>query len=566
MPASVVSNDEVSKGVTVSSERPGTGSRQRKHRGFDLQLRDWKLQSMITLSVLACLVTTFVIYPHHRYHFSLDGALYLVASTAPIIPMVLVGRRFPTLRRPWQYMAAGVALNAVANVIFALHDQLMKPVPNPAPSDVFYLLSYCSFIIGVALLTQGSFGGVRLSVRLDGVIAGLAVASLVSFAWFSPLQAAGGSTIHIVVDLAYPMFDLVMLVWLVAALAPQRFRPNLSTGLLIAGVLWFIVGDVIHVNQLAANSTSALSFADVTFVIGIWLMGLAASAQDRRNVVERSALSGTSLSVAVPVVSGAIAIGVIAARWLWNRPPEVGGLALAALALVVGRMWLALRVERRLVLSTTVDARTDSLTNLPNRRYLFERIDELLRLEKREHVGVILIDLDGFKEVNDTLGHAVGDSLLSIISHRFAARLGGRGILTRLGGDEFAAICICSEVELVTIAMELLSTTREPYAFDGLMVTVGASMGIAVADGDTEDPYQLLHRADKAMYEAKRTQCGIRVSQSPSAEQCSDRYDSQVSTTEFEASTRLRLASQRDDSVAKYQVIDHAFGWSAHQE
>ena len=215
---------------------------------------------------------------------------------------------------------------------------------------------------------------------------------------------------------------------------------------------------------------------------------------------------------AVPVVSGVIAIGVIAACWTWSRPPEVGALALAALTLVVGRMWLALREERRLVLSSTLDARTDSLTKLPNRRYFFERVDELLRFDGHEQVGVILIDLDGFKEVNDNLGHVAGDALLIVIAHRFAARLGSRGSLARLGGDEFAAICVCSEAELIGIAEELLATTHEPYAYDGLLVKVGASMGVAVAHRDGNDPFQLLHSADLAMYEAKRSQSGISVS------------------------------------------------------
>ena len=409
-------------------------------------------------------------------------------------------------------MAAGVAFNAIADIVFVLHDQQLSPVPNPAPSDVFYLLSYASFILGVAMLTHVNLGGARTSVRLDGVIAGLAIASLVSFVWFAPLLTSGGGAIHAEVDLAYPMFDLMMLVWLVAALAPHRFRPNLSTGLLIGAVLWFSAGDVIHVNGLVSNSSAAVSFSDVTFVIGIWLMGLAASAQDRRNWVERSALVRTSLSVAaVPVASGVIAIGVIAACWVWSRPPEVGGLALAALTLVVWRMWLALREERRLVLTSTVDARTDALTGLPNRRYLFEQVDELLRLNGHDRVGLILIDLDGFKEVNDSLGHVAGDEILAIIAHRFVTRLGGRGLLARLGGDEFAAIGVCSEAELAKIARDLLTTTHEPYALDGLLVKVGASMGVAVADCDTDDPYRLLHHADQAMYEAKRNQSGISV-------------------------------------------------------
>ncbi len=521
MPVTVVGSDGLFAGGKEVTH-VGTSPKGSRLTAFSNLGRDRRLQSMIAVSVLACVVSTFMVRPHHRYDLSLDGALYLIASTVPIVPMILVGRRVPAQRRAWRFMVGGVALNAIADVVYVLHDQRLNPIPNPAPSDVFYLLSYASFILGVAFLTQVNVDGARVSLRMDGVIAGLAVASLVSFGWYAPLLASGGGALHVAVDLAYPMCDLVMLVWLVAAMAPYRFRPSLSTALLIGGFLWFIAGDVLHVNGLASNSLHATSFTDVTFVIGVWLMGLAASAQDRRNWAERGTQVNASLSVAaVPVVSGVIAIGVIAASWIWNRPPEVGGLALAALALVVGRMWLALREERRIVMSSTVDARTDSLTRLPNRRHLFERMDELLRLDGHDGLGLILIDLDGFKEVNDTLGHVAGDEILAIVAHRFAVRLGTRGLLARLGGDEFAAICVCSDAELVTIAQELLTTTNEPYALDGLLVNVGASIGVAVADRESDDPYRLLHRADQAMYEAKRSRSGISahvLSEVPSCE------------------------------------------------
>ena len=477
---------------------------------WTLLARDALVQLIIAACVLSTLVTTFVVYPHHRYNVSLDGALYLVAITVPAAAMIITARRSPEVRRPWLFMASGVFLNSVADVVYTTLDAHHHHIPNPGVSDVFYLLSYSSFLVAVTLFTRANADRVRVSLRLDGIIAAVAVASLVAFIWYVPLTSSGGGLVRVVVDMAYPMMDLVMLMLLATALVPLHYRPTWSSGLLIAGIGWLLVGDVLHVSAIAHKTVHAVSFADMTFVIGTWLIGLAASLHDRRSASRRGRHEEVSLSVAaVPVLSGVIALGVIAANGAWRRPPEVEALALMALALVMVRMWLALREERRLVLTSSRDARTDALTGLANRRRLFELIEELRRATGPLSVGVILIDLDGFKEVNDEIGHAAGDELLRIIAQRFVHRLADRGTLARLGGDEFALVRVAPLEDLVSLAHELLATTHEEFALQGHRIRLSASMGVAL-DAAT-DPFELLRRADVAMYEAKRERTGVSV-------------------------------------------------------
>jgi len=471
---------------------------------------DARVQELMAISVIACLIATFWHNPSHQYGLTFSGVAYGLAITLPIIPMLSAARRRPETAVAWRFMALAVVLNTAADLVYVVHDARLSPTPVAAPSDILYLLSCGSFIVGVVLLTQVNLGQVRASVRLDGIIAGFATASFASFLWFGPLLAASGGEVQALVQMAYPMFDLVMLVLLVAALAPYRYRPNWSTGLLIAGVLSFVVGDIIHVNQVVSRSAVTTTFSDLTFVVGIWLMGLAASSRDDRVLSTRRSLAAASPSVAaVPVGAGLLSIAVIGARWVWNRPAEVGLLALAALALVLVRMWMTLREERRLVLTSNEDARTDALTGLPNRRYLFERAEVMLAHDIS--VGVILIDLDGFKEVNDALGHGAGDVLLGIVGSRFVECLGDRGSIARLGGDEFAVVCAGSEETLVEIAGELLMTTSEPCVLQGLHVRLGASMGIAMSLAVGGDPFELLRGADVAMYEAKKNKLGVSV-------------------------------------------------------
>jgi diguanylate cyclase (GGDEF)-like protein len=423
-------------------------------------------------------------------------------------------RRSVELRGAWGAMATGVALNAIGNLVWTYHDQNLNPVPDPAPSDAFYLASYLGLIIGVAILTQSSFGRVRVSVRLDGVIAGLAIGAVCGMLWFGPLLKASGRPLAIIVNMAYPACDLVLIVLLVAGLAPHRYRPNWTTLLLMTGLIWFVVGDVVSLNQVAAGTYMTGTPLDACWPVGIFFMGLASSVRDRRRSGgSRSSVTSLSGITVVPVVFGIVSLGVIAATLVRRDSAIVLSMAIAALGLVIARMWLSLREVRQSSVNYQ-DARTDYLTGLPNRRAFLERLQSTFLSEQTEgmRAGVLLVDLDGFKEVNDALGHAAGDQLLCVVANRFDHLLGNRGILARLGGDEYALACpVTREEELVEIAHEFSRSLSDPSVIDGTSVRVGASIGVAVAQPDRATAGELLRCADVAMYEAKRMQCGVSV-------------------------------------------------------
>ncbi|MCJ2015092.1 EAL domain-containing protein [Methylobacterium sp. J-076] len=163
---------------------------------------------------------------------------------------------------------------------------------------------------------------------------------------------------------------------------------------------------------------------------------------------------------------------------------------------------------RRAVEAGTAElARLDSLTGLANRRMLRERLGESLdRLDRYgEPCAVLLIDLDRFKPVNDTLGHAVGDALLVKVADRLRSAVRAADTVARIGGDEFVVIqagAACQE-DVAVLARRLVDLVGRTYIVDGQLLTIGASVGAALAPQDGTDADRLLKHADLALYRAK---------------------------------------------------------------
>jgi diguanylate cyclase (GGDEF)-like protein/PAS domain S-box-containing protein len=162
--------------------------------------------------------------------------------------------------------------------------------------------------------------------------------------------------------------------------------------------------------------------------------------------------------------------------------------------------------DRRLLQDElTFQAFHDALTGLPNRALMLNRMDQALAAsEDGAGVTVLLIDLDGFKDVNDSLGHQAGDSLLCQVADRLTRCLRGTDTAARLGGDEFAVVFDGSPaIPITEITARILAAIREPIDVDGRAIRVGASIGVAVSGPDGVTSADLLRDADIAMYAAK---------------------------------------------------------------
>lgn len=158
----------------------------------------------------------------------------------------------------------------------------------------------------------------------------------------------------------------------------------------------------------------------------------------------------------------------------------------------------------------------DALTSLPNRSFFHERLDGTLAKTPplRQAFAVLYLDLDGFKAINDSHGHGIGDQLLGIVAQRLQRAIRAEDMVSRLGGDEFACLVLglASHQQLKRLAAHLFDVVSAPVRIGELRLTVRPSIGIALCPDDGVTAQSLLDRADAAMYHAKREQIGYAFS------------------------------------------------------
>jgi diguanylate cyclase (GGDEF)-like protein len=189
-------------------------------------------------------------------------------------------------------------------------------------------------------------------------------------------------------------------------------------------------------------------------------------------------------------------------------------------------------------------ARHDSLTALPNRTSFHEAITDAIQ-DRHVPAAVLLMDLDRFKEVNDTLGHRYGDLLLVQVAQRFKDVIGSQGRIARLGGDEFAVISPASDrQEATALAHRIADTLRDPFELEEMVVDVQASVGIALFPEHGHGVETLLQKADVAMYRAKETRSNVAL--------YDERHDHH-SPAKLALTAELRTAVANEEIVLWYQ-------------
>ncbi len=417
--------------------------------------------------------------------------------------LVLAGLVDPARRNARWLMAGAVLLWGAGSAV--LHQgEALTDKEFPGTAELLFVPAYT--FLATSLLA-GSRANHRAGpkVWLDTVLICGGLVSVVGIVLASPLNVRLGDTVGgagLLLQFFYPLLGLLLAIVVVAQVLLGMRGRGRDTRLTLAGLCGLAGCDLVFFVATAAGSYWGSFVTDVLYGVVFAVLTTAActrpsTAPARPRGQQRGAL--------LPAAAGVAMLALVlrpagAGEWFVTAPAVLTLLAAGA------RMVIALR-EARGAAEARKLSRTDDLTGLLNRRAILADVDQ--RLAHHVPVSLMLLDLDGFKEVNDSLGHCAGDALLQSVGERLVASLPSSARVSRVGGDEFALLVDVSEPhELLRLAGRLRSVIEEPVTVDGLDLTVRASIGLTVAAAEDTDAVHLLRRADVAMYRAKHLRLG----------------------------------------------------------
>jgi diguanylate cyclase (GGDEF)-like protein len=400
-------------------------------------------------------------------------------------------------RRAWLVLGAGLAAWALASILPAFQSERGVVADVPAPTDAVAVLFYVGVGVAMYLLARDRVSAPRASLYVDASIA--ALAALAFGAALSHQAAVAEGAVEIAAfatDFAYRVGNLAILATVAAALAFTGWRPGRSWILAAAGVAGIALGDLLHVHQAGAGFRPDGAVGLVGAVSAVIVCYGAFEPVDPN---ERS-LSSYWRVLLVPMAFAFLAVAVL----VYNELRPIGtvafGFAIATLLGAIVRPALGFRENVRVLSRSKHEALTDALTGLGNRRKLMIDLREQIRAAD---VGssriLILFDLDGFKQYNDTFGHPAGDALLARLGANLQKAVGPYGGVYRMGGDEFCVLLkvgVASARTLTSIAAAALSERGEGFA-------VKSSYGAVMLPQEAREPARALRIADQRMYSQK---------------------------------------------------------------
>ncbi len=410
----------------------------------------------------------------------------------------LRSRRTRRERTAWRLISLALTSYCFGNLWF-----VYGPVASgPSPADVGWLGFYGLALVATVMLTASRLRA-GTTAWLDGSIAGVGAGAVAAaFVFRHVVDVSAFPVLAAIVSIAYPVADLTLIILVVTIGHGVRGKDR-SWWLLAGGFVAFFAGDLVCLYQTSTGVWNPYGVWEPVWPLGATLVGWAACSTSSVRVPK-----WTRPSLVVPSVFAAAAIGLLLAGQWMTLPIAAVAMAIITVSLAGVRGALTLREVQSLTASR-VEGRVDQLTRLPNRRRLVEHLAGELR-SADQSTAILVLDLDRFKEINDSLGHAVGDRLLARVGTRLGAAAPPGALLARLGGDEFALVLSAhDEHGAAAVAWTLQDALRGPFALAGLRVSVQASIGVAASPGHGRSAAELLRTADIAMYQAKQRGTGV---------------------------------------------------------
>jgi diguanylate cyclase (GGDEF)-like protein len=491
-------------------------------------LRRTSIAATVGVAAFALLVLTHT--PNEGLAVTLSNVVQALAPAAAAIACRRARSRAqdPDHRRGWQFLAMSAASWSAGQLIWTFYEISGVAAPFPSLADVGYLLAVPFALVAIWSFSDRSNGSRWMVAVLDGLIL---AGGLLAISWplvLGPSWDAGAeSSFEFGLTLAYPVGNLVVAsIALLGLMRSDRRRTAMPMTQITSGYLVLIAADSIFVWSSLQGTETSISVADVGWVSGYLVLLIGALRYPVMTETDRSAV------VVTPSLQrAAVPLTVIAVAWvirLWQvvtgAPDDrfLTAVTVVTVALVLGRYLMTMRENQELTneLQRKIGELTareqqlshqafhDPLTGLANRRLFSDRVEHALNRSRRtgDLTAVLFVDLDDFKTVNDSLGHAAGDRLLASVAARLSGCVRPGDTVARLGGDEFGVLL--EEMEgtehAAEVARRILDSLDVAFPLDGRQVFTRASVGVATDDLTSRRAgADLLSDADVALYAAK---------------------------------------------------------------
>jgi diguanylate cyclase (GGDEF)-like protein len=451
--------------------------------------------------------------------------------------------RIHTCRRSFALVAAGVTAYSAGNVMWTTWLSHAANPSVPSVSDLLWLAFYPLVAAGIVGLT-GIRGPNRppAGVWLDGIVAGGGLAAIGAAIIVPSVLSGHGSAATLAMKLTYPIGDLLLVGLVVGIIALRGWRIDRGWAGLGAAFALLAAADFLYAIQGTGTAGRPSAAANLTYLLALSALAFVAWQVPPSRPEPKFASWSVLL---VPSGFMFAALGLLLLDHVHRLSALPFGLATVTMLAAIGRMIVAFRDARGLAEARRL-AGTDDLTSLPNRRRFMALTEEAIAASEASGRGlaVLMLDLDNFKQLNDTLGHHAGDQLLRKIGPRLQHALRHLHTVGRLGGDEFAVLVYPAPGEdaIVAIAQDILGALREPFTVSELSLRVTGSLGIATFPDHARDAAELMRHADIAMYQAKTSR---------------DRYDFYARERDTHSLERLALAAELAAALSSNAIEVH---------
>ena len=529
----------------MSSAAPVAGGGALADQGARKPARIWLAHGLLALLLVGYLIS-LVVRSADAYSPAVDG--WGVDGWELLLCAMAFYRAFTRPQGRALSLALGGAMLAwsLGDVTLTIESLGGASPPTPSLADAFYVAFYPLAYLGLVLLLRRESSKLVPASWLDGAVAGLGAAALCAAFAFDRLMhlSGGGGVAATATNVAYPVGDVLLLAMAVGGSAVLAGGGRRAWRLVAAGCAVVAIGDTSNLFQ-ATSSTHLGAIANgIAWPSTLLLLSAAVWAgRGRSELLAHQPPPGFLL----PGLGAAAGLGVLLAGSVSPINSVAVGLATATLAVVGIRLTLSVASLRKLTEQRHRQAITDQLTGLGNRRRLASVLDGFFadhadQATDARRLAFLFVDLDQFKEVNDSFGHPAGDQLLTQIGPRFQHCLGPNDLLVRIGGDEMAVVLVDAEdAHAAAVATRLATTLEDPFELEMVSVQIGASIGVAFAPDDATDADELMRCADKAMYRCKQAGTAYET------------YDEQIDAER----DRLRLMDDLRTAIAENQFELH---------